>query len=642
MVANDPTLLFVNPWRYPPLYFAFTAPALLAKTATGSTLVYLATLKIPLAIADAVSAFYLFKILTLKFPRTKAFKFTALYAFNPLVIFESAGGGFNDPIPIAFTVIAFYYLISHKEHGSTLRQEGLGRSAFFLGLGVATKLYPLLLLPVFVKEIRGFAHKMVYCALVLLPIGLVSTPFMASDFTSYTSLLITRSVGGQHPLIPFANLGGAIGPGVIAALALVLLWTYLRNSHLTTRVCLVFLWVNVAIFGQSLNYMIWGIPFFTILAAQNRKLWGTTITPVVTFVTALIFQGWYNGTTGETGLYYWADHLLHQENVVFRTFPLSSIDSVVLVTTLLSASVLLSMFYFVQIARTNPSWSAGTVLVQQKTSESSKSVSWSRPVLVGAICTLVLISWSTTAIFANFQQHNYPTVQRSIFEFKDRFQTPLLDYQWAVGGANYSINQSQGYLTIADQTNSTGFVYRGWQTTVNGFYQSSSYIVNVVFRFRGFLPGRHSMVIANMTDGLLVAQQTQTNASFQYQDLVHDQAVPLAAVDFSWHNFTERFSQGTRTLQLDYAVHQLTDGNLSKLVLGDYNSGGRYGGSAEFSNITVIENDFPSNSQSAYFGWTGLSVSFLVITAGIILLSRRLSSLFQKIAWRIGARYSSI
>jgi hypothetical protein len=642
VVANDPTLLFINPWRYPPLYLAFTTPALVARTITGSTLIYLAALKIPLAIADVVSALYLYKILLLKFPKTTAIRFTALFAFNPLVIFESAGGGFNDPIPIAFTVISCYYLLAYRQQKATSQRGYIFRSAFFLGLGVVAKIYPLLLLPVFAREIQGSSQRLGYVLTALVPMVLVSAPFMTSDFGSYTSLLIVRSVGGQHPLIPFASLGGVIGPAVIAGLILVLLLTYLRNFGLMTRASLVFLWVNIAIFGQSLNYMIWGIPFFTILFAQNPRLRGTIMTAAVTFVTALIFQGWYSGTAGETGLYYWSYHLLHQEIVVFRTYPFSDIDSLVLVTVLLSASVLVNAFYFIRTARLNPQWPSSASPEEKLDRNSSKGFSWRRPTLVGAFCVLVLLSWSMAAIYASFNQHNYPIVQGSTFEFQDSFRTSLLNYQWASGGANYSINSSQGYLTISDSANSTGYVYRGWQNTIDGFHQSYSCTVSIVYRFEGFLPGRDSMVLVNMTDGILAAQQTQANSYFQYVDLVHNQSIDLSHIDSNWHNFTEQLSQGSRVIQFDGLKQPLKDGYFSKLVLGDFNPGGHFGGRAEFSNVIVIEKDFPSSQLSPLFGGTGLGVSFLVVIAGIVAASRRLSNLLGGVTWRRGARDSSI
>lgn len=631
VVTSDPTLLFINPWRYPPLYLAFTTPALVSRLATESTLLYLAALKVPLAIADIVSAIYLYKIFLMKFTKATSIKFTFLFVFNPLVIFESAGGGFNDPIPIAFTVISFYYVLASRERLESWRRGYVLRSAFFLGLGVAIKIYPLLLLPVFVREVNGFSQRISYVLTTLLPIILVSSPFLASDPWSYTGLLVVRSVGGQHPLFPLASLGGIIGPAVVVSLVLLLLWTYLGSFAPTTRTSLVFLWVNIAIFGQSLNYMVWGIPFFTILAAQDQRLRGAILTASVTLLTALLFQGWYNATAGATGLYYWTYHLFHQGVIVFETYPFSSIDPLILVTGLLTTSVAVNAFYFVRTARLNPSWSGVAVSEKEFRREASAKLFRRRPVLAGMLCALVMLSWGTTAIFANFNQQNYPMVQGNAFQFNDNFHTSLLNYQWASGGANYSINPAQGYLTISDSANLTGYVYRGWQNTLNGFHQSNSCIINIVYRFKGFLAGKNSMVLVNMTDGLLVAQQTQTNSLFQYTDLGRNQKMDLLPLDSNWHNFTEQISKGGRTIQLDSLKKSLGDGNFSKLVLGDLNPGGQFGGRAEFSKITVVESDFPTTSGSDLFGWVGLITSYFVLVVAVFVLSRRASNLWERV-----------
>ncbi len=634
IVINDPTLLNINPWRYPPLYLAFTAPALAAKTLTGSSLVYLATLKIPLAVADIISAFYVYKILLLKFPQSRALKYTAIYAFNPLVIFESAGGGFNDPIPITFTVAAFYYFILYKQGKNESTKRNLVTSALLLGLGVAAKIYPLLLLPVFVREIGTSTSRAAYSIASLLPMAMVSTPFLVSDPTSYLSLLIVRSVGGQHPLFPFANISGLLGPLSLATLLLVLAWTFLIRVGLLSRIALVFLWINIAIFAQSLNYMIWGIPFFTILAADNYRMWGSTLTAALTFVTALIFQGWYNGNAGETGLYYWSDHLLHQQVVFFRSYPLSSIDPVILVTTLLLASVALNVFFFFRAVRGKSIQPASSPQQELAGRSRAKGPSRARLVLLGSLCILIIFSWTGTALYANFEPHEYPFVNGTSFHFTDTFHTATLDYQWAFGGrGNYSINPLQGYLDLSDSNSSTGYVYRGWQDTVNGFHQSASWMINLSFRFRALLPGRTGSILANMTDGLLTVQRNQTSEYVQYSDSIHNTRVVFSNIDTKWHNFTESYSRRIRTVQLDGSTRQLNDGNFSKLVLGNYNQGAYFGGRSEYTNVTVIANEFPVGIQSTSLGWATLSLSFSIILLAVLAPNRRFMNLLRGVVF---------
>jgi len=623
IVINDPTLLYINPWRYPPLYLALTAPALLAKTLTGSTLVYLAALKIPLAISDIIAAFYIFKILILKFPRNTALGFTALYAFNPLVIFESAGGGFNDPIPIALTVISFYYFSISKGSRGTLCKTNLSKSAFFLGLGIATKIYPLLLLPVFLREVRGSALRLTYAFLAFLPMAILSTPFLIWDFASYTSLLAIRNVQGQHPLFPLAGLSGIVGPLGISLVALILLWTYLKNLKLTTRLVLVFLWVNIAIFAQSLNYMLWGVPFFTIFAAENRKLYGISLSAGITYAVALVFQGSYNGVSGTTGIYYWSYHLLHQQIVVFREFPFSTIDPLILSTGGLVASVILNAYYFLRVARvkttipppdTSPAESMNRV--------TSKKLPKGKLVLPILLFALVITSWSAVITSSSFEDHHYPIVEGSSFQFKDNFRSTRIDYQWVFqGGGNYSINAAQGNIDVSDATNSTGYIFRGWADVIDGFHQSDSWTINFLFRFESFLSGRNGMVLANMTDGILLVLRNQTTTYFSYSDQVNNGSIQFSQADNNWHNFTEQYSQGRRTVRIDSTSQTITGGKISKLIFGDFNSGGRFGGRAQYSAVTVLINDFPVGQPSANSILFGLVLPLLSLSAAYAFLA---------------------
>jgi len=617
IVTNDPTLLNINPWRYPPLYLALTAPALLAKTLTGSTLVYLAALKIPLAVSDVITAFYIFKILILKFPRNTALKFTALYAFNPFVIFESAGGGFNDPIPIAFTVISFYYFLTFKGSGRMFRKTSLYKSAFFLGLGIATKIYPLLLLPVLLREIRGSAVRLTYAFLAFLPMATLSTPFLIWDFASYTSLLTIRNVQGQHPLFPLAGLSGIVGPVGISLVALVLLWTYLKSLKLTTRLVLIFLWVNIAIFAQSLNYMLWGVPFFTIFIAENRKLYGISLSAGITFAVALVFQGSYNGVSGTTGIYYWSYHLLHQQIVVFREFPFSTIDPLILVTSGLVASVILNAYYFLRVARVKTTIPPPqTSPVESTNTVTSNKLPKGKLVLTILLCALVIISWSAVLTSSSFEDHRYPVVEESSFQFKDNFHSTRIDYQWVFqGGGNYSINAAQGNIDISDAANSTGYIFRGWAGLIEGFHQSESWTINFLFRFESFLSGRNSMVLANMTDGILLVLRNQTTTYFSYSDQINNSSIQFSQADNNWHNFTEQYSQGRRTLQIDNTSRTILGGKISKLIFGDFNSGGRFGGRAQFSAVTVLINDFPSGQPSANYLMLGLVLPLLSLGA---------------------------
>jgi hypothetical protein len=135
-----------------------------------------------------------------------------------------------------------------------------------------------------------------------------------------------------------------------------------------------------------------------------------------------------------------------------------------------------------------------------------------------------------------------------------------------------------------------------------------------------------------MTDGILSVQRNQTTEYFQYSDQIHNENVVFSNADTIWHNFTERYSQGWRTVQIDNSARQLRDGSFSKLVLGDFNSGGSFGGRAQFSEVNVIVSDFPSGPQAAHLGWTELGISLGLIAIAFFLVNGRARGLLQRIS----------
>ncbi len=591
VVSQDPTLLNINVWRYPPLYLLFTAPALMAKQFTGQTLAYLAALKIPFAVADIVSTFYLFKILTRFLPPRDALKFSAFFAFNPLVIFESSGGGFNDPIAIAFTVASVFYLIKSRDE-KVFERRNLSKSAVFLGLGIATKIYPILLIPVLIREVRGTGQKLVYTLLALLPALAVSAPFLYWDYLSYFDLLTIRNVGGQHPLFPGLGLGRFVGPLVVAFLGVLLLLVYVRNLSLISRLALVFLWVNLAVFAQSFNYMVWGIPFFTLLAAEYRKLFLMPLSPVVTLFVAFLFQGSYDRLRGSAGLFYWTYHLFRLPVVPFIEFPWLGIVGFLT----LSISEAVAGYYFVRVFLKVrlPTGKPQQEVLRIIASGSSRKRAFLSILFLG----LVVLSWGFVAEQAVFLPHQYPAVVGSSFQFTGDLQSSLLDYQWAFSGEGvYTINPMKGSVEITALPKGTAELFRGWGSLVDGFHRSSNAVAKFLFRFDGFSPNSDGMILANMTDGQL-AVQIRTVPDLVYLDQVSNQTIQIGKADSSWHNFTMQYTPGVRILEVDGSKWTLAGSTFARLMFGNTNRQQGYGGTAEFSSVTVEVNDFPTGYQA--------------------------------------------
>jgi hypothetical protein len=617
IVSQDPTLLLINVWRYPPLYLLFTGPALLAKQLTGQTLVYLAALKAPFAVADLVSTFYLFKILSRSLPRNTSLKFAAFFAFNPVVIFESSGGGFNDSIPIALTVASFYYFLKAKDNDR--QGEDLSKSALLLGLGIAVKIYPLLLIPFFVRGLKRTRERAYFALLSFLPALAVSIPYIYWDWHSYLDILAIRNVGGQHPLFPGLQFSGFVAIPVGTALVVSLAYVYLRKLPMISGIVLLFLWVNLAVFAQSFNYMVWGAPFFTIFVAQYRKLFWMPISPIITMLVALLFQGAFNQVGGSTGIFYWTFHLFRLQVVPFRGL---AFDVLVLTGLLVSEGV--AAYYFLSVARFQlKAHHTELALSPQIMRRILTGLQRNRTTLSIALCLLTIFSWSVVAAYANFEPHQYPVVEGTSFRFTENFHSSVLDYQWVFErNGTYSLDPSNGTISIVDAPDATAHIFRGWAGVDDGFHASNSAQATFLFKFDGFLPNSTGMTIANMTDGLLVVQQ-KTTTNFLYIDEASNNNATLTKADNMWHNFTIEYAPSGRTIMLDSGKLTRPIGTFARLMLGNTDSRKGFGGRTEFSSVVVRVNNFPTGYQSQFFVALALGAPLFLIGLVLASFSRR-------------------
>ena len=580
------------------MYFLFTVPAVVVRDFTGQQILYLAMIKIPFVISDVVTAYYVFRILTFFVSERRALKFTSLYAFNPLVIFESSGGGFNDPIVIALTVASLHYLLTYREtkSGTSPPQASLEKSAVLMGLGIATKFYPLLLVPVFLREIKTLRDRVIYLSLALVPILFFSLPFLVWDFQSYLDLLAFRNVGGVHPLFPTLALPGYAATISIGALALVLLSIYLTSFPLVTKLVMLFLWINIAIFASSFNYMVWGVPFFTILVALDRKLWGLPLTPGITLLVALAFQGTYDRVGGSTGLYYWGYHLLQQPVVVFRQYPILAIAGPWLILVSEAAAV----YYLILVYRSR-SRSRETMPELRDTHLKLHSRTLGKSVfLTMLLLTLTFGSWAYVSVDGKFLEHHYPTVENTRFEFQGDLSLPLLDYQWVFeGNGTYSFNPSASSIILESGSNGTARLFRGWTNVIDGFHLSNNATIEFSFRLDGPCCSRN-LTIAESNGGRLEAGPGPTNTDFRYFDSTTGQFLFQVPAYNGWHNVTLQYFTGARLFRLDKMQVVASHVTFSRLLLGNDKPGVPPGVGLEFSNVRVKIDDFPTGVSNAY------------------------------------------
>ena len=150
---------------YPPLNQAFFGLAawLSPDSITGTVI----GLRIPILLAEMGSLWLMIRLLR-QFGQTP--NLALLYGLNPLVILELTGNLHFEGIMIFFVLLALWLLVQGRWVGSALA----------LGLGIGTKLLPLLLLPLLIRYLgwkRGISYATIAVGLTVV----LFLPFVSPD-----------------------------------------------------------------------------------------------------------------------------------------------------------------------------------------------------------------------------------------------------------------------------------------------------------------------------------------------------------------------------------------------------------------------------------------------------------------------------
>lgn len=138
------------------------------------------TMKLPAIIGDiSLSIAIYYWVMKFKNDRKLAFTAAVFYAINPLAILISAFQGNLMPLPVLFTFLAVMMIIYDFKKNYRL-------SALLLGLAIAFRGYPILLLPlILLKSQAAISKKIQYAAYSILPTVLISLPFLILDHRSF-------------------------------------------------------------------------------------------------------------------------------------------------------------------------------------------------------------------------------------------------------------------------------------------------------------------------------------------------------------------------------------------------------------------------------------------------------------------------
>lgn len=153
---------------YPPVcQFLFSGAAFLS---FNNTYVNIVLLKFFIFLFEAGTILLLPKLLEqLKMP----VKYQLIYTLNPLIILELTGNMHFEAIMVFFLVLSIYYLVKQKDIFS----------AIAFGFAIGSKLWPVMLLPLFFKFI-GFKRTLQFCLIS----GVVALIILLPMFLQYKNI----------------------------------------------------------------------------------------------------------------------------------------------------------------------------------------------------------------------------------------------------------------------------------------------------------------------------------------------------------------------------------------------------------------------------------------------------------------------
>lgn len=178
-VLNNENIYAVTRGVFPYSPLTMFIPALCLLLSNKLNIPFCIIMKIPALIGDiSLTIAIYYWVMRCKNDRGVAFKAAMLYAVNPLAILISAFQGNIMSIPTLFMFLAVMTIIYDCEKNYRI-------SALLLGLAIAFRGYPILLLPfILMKSEMPFSKKLKYVIYVVGPVILVFIPFLLKDYNS--------------------------------------------------------------------------------------------------------------------------------------------------------------------------------------------------------------------------------------------------------------------------------------------------------------------------------------------------------------------------------------------------------------------------------------------------------------------------
>ncbi len=268
---SDKDIAILN---YPPPAYWFHG---IVKILAGKFLGVGLLVKIPYLVFDLLIGFMLFKLFT---QRKQALLAFMLWIFNPVSIYATYMMGQFDIIPTFFTVLSIYFVV----------KERLMLASLALGVGIAFKLYPLILLIPLIILGKTYFDKFKLVILAILPYILSIAPYFTSASFRSQALVANQADKSLYATIPVSG-GEAI---LLFPAFLIFFYLFLWFKNIDKSSLWKFYLVPLLLFFIFTHYhpqwLIWVTPFLILdLVIEKFKNLLPTLLILISWVASLFF-----------------------------------------------------------------------------------------------------------------------------------------------------------------------------------------------------------------------------------------------------------------------------------------------------------------------------------------------------------------
>ena len=263
-----------NIFPYAPLSLFY--PLLCLKLSQALNLPFHLIPKFFAILSDTVIVGLVYLVARKRFGRRKAMASAALYAVNPVTLLIASFQGNIMPFTALLMIAAYFFQIEGQRT----------RSALCLGLAVAWRSFPALLLPYFALRERSKVERMHFTGVALLPFALCFIPFV-SETGAVLGRMITYSGGGVYegpfaalfallilkaPVAFVQNLWRMDTIYVLAKGLFLFFYVWLlrkrRAESLAENIVSVFFLFYVLYPGVAPQYLAWAVPFLLVIPGR--------------------------------------------------------------------------------------------------------------------------------------------------------------------------------------------------------------------------------------------------------------------------------------------------------------------------------------------------------------------------------------